>query len=122
MWEGERPEGGVFATAAEVPGVLLDLAEPRQRDPSVNSFRMLSRTSNQCLFRPKPTCVLHSTIYWARYSRPPIRKIHLLIQTDCSCVSAISSRIALPIRTSVLARWRSRRESRYGTFRTSSRP
>src|ERR1700704_170882 len=102
-------------------GALLDGAERLQRDHFVNSFRMASKTSNQCPFRPTPTCVSHSTIYWVHYSRHPIQKVALFIQTDCSRVSAISSRNTLPIRTSVLGTWRSRRESRYATFRSSLR-
>src|SRR5882762_3186729 len=63
---------------------LLDAAERLQRARSVNSFRMLSRTSSQCLSRPKPTCVSPSTICWAQYSHPLIQKILPFIQTDCS--------------------------------------
>src|SRR5260370_39232062 len=101
--------------------VLLDGAERLQRDRSVSSFRTASKTSNQCPFRPTPTCVSHTTIYWARYSLRPIQKILLFIQIDCSRASAISSRSTLPIRTSVLATWQLRQESRYATFRSSSR-
>jgi hypothetical protein len=57
----------------------------------------------------------------AFFSHRSIQKVLLFIQTSCSLVSAISSRITLPIRTSVLATWRSRRESHYATFRSSLR-
>jgi hypothetical protein len=43
------------------------------------------------------------------------------MRTSCSRVSAASSRIGLPIRTSVLPRYRPKRGSRYATFRSSLR-
>src|SRR4030088_2085439 len=91
--ERERPVlGGLCNCRADPCGLIwawsrgapLDAGDRLQRDRSVNSSRTPSRTSNQCPFQPKPTCVSHSTIYWVHYSRRPIRKMPLFKQTGCS--------------------------------------
>ena len=53
--------------------------------------------------------------------RRPIRRRAPFMRTSSSSGSAISSGIILPIRLSVLTRWRPKRESHYATFRSSFR-
>jgi hypothetical protein len=62
-----------------------------------------------------------TTIFSARSLRRPIRCLSPFIRTSFLSGSAASSGIILPIRLSVLTRWRPKRESRYATFRSSFR-